>query len=157
MSEPGEMGEVNDWVLAIATEQAAVRGGVVGARVVFGREWGSTCAGESVCSRAATGTWKLWCVFTGSRKQVLEQSGMWPCSASKSCAIVGGRRTGAGAGGVSAVLEWWSVVVKCAILCRQGAVVWCCRGRASFLYAGRSLRLVERAGPCNFPIGHPRR
>lgn len=44
----------------------------------------------------------------------------------------------------------WSVVAlrggrtsKCAILCRQRAVVWCCAGRASFLYAGRSLRLVE--------------
>jgi hypothetical protein len=97
------------------------------------------------------------CVYWLEEAGVLEQNRLWPCSTSKSCAIVGGRRMGARAGGVSAVLEWWSVVVKCAILCRQGAVVWCCRGRASFLYAGRSLRLVERAGPCNFPIGHPRR
>jgi hypothetical protein len=59
MSEPEEISEVNDWVLAIATVQAAVRGGVVGARVVLGREWGSTCAGERVCSRAAAGAWRL--------------------------------------------------------------------------------------------------
>jgi hypothetical protein len=40
MSEPGEIGEGNDWVLAIATEQAVVRGGVVEARVVFGSRVG---------------------------------------------------------------------------------------------------------------------
>jgi hypothetical protein len=113
---------------------------------VFGcrlRLWASTCEVRAPI-HVRQSRWWAFVACSVARASRCDRAELGYCvSPRKSSAIVGWAQCGS----ARRRLQWGPRGVKrgCryAILCRQRAIVWCCGGSASFLYAGRSLRLVE--------------